>query len=76
MAEEKSPTDWYPVYSTTENHRAHIAKALLEEEDIPAVILDKQDSSYVNFNQLSPIHLLVQSQDVIRAKHLLEKAEL
>jgi len=76
MTEEKAKPDWFPVFTSTEIHKFHIAQALLEKENIGSVILNKQDSAYVNFNQSNPIHLLVQSDEFIRAKHLLEKTDL
>ncbi len=76
MTEEKAKADWFPVYTSTEIHKIHISKALLEEEGIGSVILNKQDSSYINFNQSFPVYLLVLSDDFLRAKYLLEKTDL
>ena len=37
---------WNKVFSTTFVHQASIVKEFLEDNDINAVLLDKQDSAY------------------------------
>lgn len=37
---------WETIYTTPLPHRAELAKALLLEHDIPAVVVNRQSSSY------------------------------
>lgn len=62
--------NWVKIYSSDQIHFIRIMKALLEEEDIESVEMDKQDSSYT---VLGEYELYVQQKDVLRAKYLLEK---
>ncbi len=39
-------SNWVSVYSTQAAHRAEIVKAVLEEEGLSPVIVNKKDSSY------------------------------
>lgn len=50
--------------------RAHLAKALLHENNIEAIILNQQDSLYQSFGD---IIIFVPKTDLIRAKRLLEE---
>jgi Putative prokaryotic signal transducing protein len=53
---------WKKIYETTSPIKAELAKAyLLDEHQIEAVVLNKQDSSY-----------LIPMQDAVLAKFLLE----
>ena len=38
--------DWINIYSTTQLFEANVIEALLLDNDIPATILNKQDSAY------------------------------
>lgn len=38
--------NWSKIYATNKFHEAEIVKAVLEDHDIAAVILNKKDSSY------------------------------
>lgn len=40
------------LYSTTNNAEASIIKGMLEENGITVFMMNKQDSSYVNFGQV------------------------
>lgn len=40
-------TTWKNVYKTKERYKAEIVKDVLEDKSISAVIVNKQDSSYV-----------------------------
>ncbi|ANQ50077.1 DUF2007 domain-containing protein [Flammeovirga yaeyamensis] len=40
---------WVKVYSTDQVYKAEIVKSTLEDRGVPAVILDKRDSSYNDF---------------------------
>lgn len=61
---------WEIVYSTAQPYRAEILKDLLLESEIPAVIVNKQDSSYLSFGD---VEVLVQREDILRAKLVVTK---
>jgi hypothetical protein len=61
--------DWKKIYESTNPIKAQLAKAyLMEEHQIDAVVMNKQDSSYL-FG-LCEVH--VPMQDAVLAKFLLE----
>lgn len=64
--------NWVRIYSTTYLHKAEIAKAILEEERIEAVVKNMQDSFY----KFGEIELYVKSEDVFKANQIIEKASL
>ena len=52
--------NWYLLYSTRNLPQASIIKGMLEENNVPVMILNKQDSSYLNFGDIElyvPTHL-------------------
>ena len=59
--------DWIKIYSTGANYKAELLKGLLFENNIEAVIINKQDSSYL-FGELE---LYVSVDDVVKAKHII-----
>ncbi len=61
-------SSWVCIYETKFLHQAEISKAVLEEHDIPSVIVNKQDSAYVTIGE---IELYVKRENVIRAKQLI-----
>jgi hypothetical protein len=60
---------WIKIYQTTELHKVELIKAMLEENEIPNVVFNKKDSSYLSFGE---IELFVQQEDAIKALHLIE----
>ena len=44
---------WVEVYMTAHEYKASIAKELLENEDIKAVVLNQHDTAYQAFGELS-----------------------
>ncbi|WP_338868313.1 DUF2007 domain-containing protein [Spirosoma sp. SC4-14] len=62
---------WESIYTTPLQHRAELAKALLSEHQIPAVIVNKHSSSYpaIGWGK-SEVHVL--AKDAILAKVILE----
>ncbi len=38
--------NWQKVYTTPNSHQAEIVKGVLESHSIPAVVLNRKDSSY------------------------------
>jgi hypothetical protein len=65
--------NWACAYSTTQLYLAHIVKDLLEDNGFDAVILNQQDSAYINIGQ---IEVLVHPDNLIKAKHLIKKSEI
>ncbi len=56
------------VFKTSLPHQAEIVKAVLADNDIPAVIINKKDSSY----HIGLIEVNVNSDDVIQALRIVE----
>ncbi|MFZ1798833.1 MAG: DUF2007 domain-containing protein [Chitinophagaceae bacterium] len=51
---------WVKIYATRNYPTANIIKGMLEENNIRTIILNKQDSSYINFGDIElyvPVHL-------------------
>lgn len=63
--------DWKKIKTYTNAIQAEIVKQMLEENDIPAVLLNKQDSSYL----FGKIELYVSEKLVENAEILMEEAE-
>jgi len=65
--------NWIKVYTTENAYTAEIVKQALIENDIPAVVLNKQDSSYKSFGVLT---VLVHPDNVDKAIVYLSENEL
>ncbi len=61
---------WEIIYSSPLLYKTEILRALLEEEEIPAVVINKMDSAYLSFGE---IELYVQRQDVLKAMQVVSK---
>jgi hypothetical protein len=44
--------DWFKLYATTNQAEASIIKGMLEENNVQVFIMNKQDSSYLNFGEI------------------------
>ena len=55
--------NWKKIYSTTYLHKAEIAKAVLQDNDIEAMILNKRDSMYL----IGEIELYALQKDILKA---------
>ena len=55
--------NWQKVYTINQQHKAEIVKAVLEENDISAVVVSKKDSLY----QLGNYEVYVSSENVLSA---------
>lgn len=44
--------NWFLLYTTRNPAEANIIKGMLEENNIPVFIMNKQDSSYLNFGDI------------------------
>ena len=62
---------WESIYTTPLPHRAELAKALLIEHDILAVVINKQSSSYPDIGW-GKVEVHVLAKDAILAKVILE----
>jgi hypothetical protein len=62
--------DWTKIHSTTFSWKAEIIKGTLQENDIPCVVINKQDSMYKPIGELE---IYVPRDMVLKALHLLEK---
>ena len=63
--------NWESIYTTPMPHRAELVKALLIGHDIPAVVVNRQSSSYPTIGWgKSEVHVLV--KDAILAKVIVE----
>lgn len=61
---------WQKIYATRSLAEASIIQGMLEENDIPVQVMNKQDSSYLNFGD---IELYVPGHLAEMAKQLVEK---
>ena len=64
---------WFKIYTTPNLPQASIVKGMLEENLVPVMVVNKQDSSYLNFGDIEiyvPSHL----KDI--ATNLMEKSLL
>ena len=62
---------WESIYTTPLPHRAELAKALLFEHDIPAVVVNRQSSSYPTIGWgKSEVH--VPASQAVLAKVIIE----
>ncbi len=62
--------NWFLLLATQNLSEASIIKGMLEENSVPVLLVNKQDSSYLNFGDIElyvPSHL----KDI--AKHLVDQ---
>jgi hypothetical protein len=64
---------WFLLYSTRNLPHASIIKGMLEENSVPVMLVNKQDSSYLNFGDIE-LYVPVLLKDI--AKHLVDKSLL
>ena len=67
---EEADEHWETIYSSPLLYQVEILRALLEEEEIPAVIINKKDSSYQSFGE---IELYVHRNDILKAMQIVTK---
>lgn len=63
--------NWALIYSTGVPFKAELLKAVLEDNNIDSVVINKQDSSY-HFGELE---LYVKAEDVVNAKRIISAHE-
>jgi hypothetical protein len=61
---------WQKVFSSQLLHQVEIIRAVLAENDINSVVVDKRDSSYV---MLGDINIFVRNEDAILARIIIEQ---
>lgn len=61
---KKNEDNWVKVYESDKITEAEIIRALLEENEIPAVVMNKRDSSYPSFG---PVEIFVRPEDETKA---------
>lgn len=64
--------NWVTVYSTNQQYLAELAKRMLADNGIEAVILNKRDSSYNDFGY---IEVCVNKDHTVKAKLLIKEFE-
>ncbi|MCB0397065.1 MAG: DUF2007 domain-containing protein [Flavobacteriales bacterium] len=62
--------EWVNIFSDTNLQRVQIVMGLLDHEGIQSVFFNQQDSAYPSVGE---INLMVNPEDVIRAKRIVEK---
>ncbi|HAA10800.1 MAG TPA: hypothetical protein DCE41_03525 [Cytophagales bacterium] len=62
-------SSWKPVYQTQVTYRAHMVKDLLEEQEIPALVVNKQNSPYL----LGDLEVHVPPDYMLRAIHFINE---
>jgi len=64
-------SDWMMIYSTPDEAKAHLLKALLEREEIPVVLMNKAGYPY---NNLGEVEIYVFWQQAERAIEIVYNA--
>jgi hypothetical protein len=62
--------NWINVMTTTNSSRAEIARGILEQNGINAVLMDKKDSSYSNI--FGYVEVMVPTENAEAAKTILD----
>jgi hypothetical protein len=62
---------WEMIFRCPAPYKAEILRSLLEEENIPAVVVNKKDSSYL----FGEMEVYVKRDDILRAKQIVERFE-
>ena len=60
------------IYSSPRLYQVEIMKSVLQDENIPAVIINKQDSAYIVIGE---IELYVKSEDILKAKQIINRSQ-
>ncbi|HNQ61837.1 MAG TPA: DUF2007 domain-containing protein [Bacteroidia bacterium] len=65
--------NWESIYLSNKMHLVEIVKAVLADNNIPAVVVDKRDSSYVS---IGDIEVYVSEENAILARVIIEQNQL
>jgi len=63
--------NWILLLASGEQHQIQIFKSMLESNQIPAIILNKQDSAYLAFGD---IELYVPRDKFVQARYLIDRS--
>jgi hypothetical protein len=58
------------IYKSTDNFKAELIRAVLDDNEIPCFLLNKKDSSYLSFGE---IEIYVNVEDAVNALHIINK---
>ncbi len=64
--------DWQVAYVTGDQYRAEMARQILDQNGIEAVIMDQKDSAYTTFGD---IEVFVKGENQEAARELLKELE-
>ncbi len=64
---------WQSIYVSNKMHLVEIVRAVLADNDIPSVVVDKRDSSYIS---IGDIEVYVSEANAILARVLIEQNDL
>ena len=64
---------WQCIYFNNQMHKIEIVRAVLDDQDIKTVVVDKRDSSYF---MVGDIEIYVSNEDAILAKIIIQQNEL
>lgn len=62
---------WVKIFSSEVSYMGELIQGILQTENIPSFIINKKDSMYTLLD--GEIEVYVLPDDVIRAKHLIDK---
>ena len=61
--------NWVKIFSTSQLYKAEIIKGMLEQHEVTAVVVNKQDSAYL----VGEVEVYVQADFAIKAKRLVNE---
>ncbi len=64
--------NWRKIYSNTYEYKVKIVQAVLKDNEITSVVMNKKDSAYLH----GEIELYVHADDVLKAKQIIKKESL
>lgn len=66
-------SNWHKIHATRDAAEASILQGMLAENNIPVQVMNKQDSSYLNFGDIElyvPTHLVETARQLIASNML------
>lgn len=64
---------WMCIYASDQPHRVEIAKAVLKDNNIESVEINKRDSTYITVGE---VELYVKNEDAALARIIIQQNEL
>ena len=65
--------NWECIFTTDQDYRAEIIRAVLADNEIDSVAVNKKDSSYISIGE---IQIFVKPEDTILARVIIEQEQL